>query len=409
MTKGVNSMRVHPRPLSLPILLCFALSTLSTMGHNVVSNDPTGPTAPAIQLTASHANEILNHLPIRNPVQFEEPKTRRVADQLERHVLELLDGWPWMPFHHTHGISGYQSFFDHPEHLFHALSGAIPFLSESTAARTRSFLRELLPHSAPFNIDGWDRREGRSRESYSVPRNLRLSGRGQVRSTFGVYAFWAYCHFANDPAVANSHWETIQRRMQPLLDAPYSFDIQKLDSTRDEAMLLNGNLAGLIGFIRLARLLNEPDIEQAALPRLTELLELRVNLERVNPHLLDRSFATRTLHIYHLARYDHLTPETAHAIRRSSLDLAAPRIRAFREARPAWWLAFGDRTIGGENYTNPPHATHALFAATALIEELPANSLIQWLDVPWCRADLYFIERCTLILRAQIRFSSASM
>lgn len=314
-----------------------------------------------------------------------------------------------MPFHHTHGISGYQAFFDHPERLFHALSCAIPFLSKPSAARTRSFLRELLPHSAPFAVDGWDRREGRPRESYSVPLNLRLSGRGQARSAFGVYAFWAYCHFAADPAAARFHWETIQRRMQPLIDAPYSFDIHKFDFTRDEAMLLNGNLAGLIGFIRLARLLDQADIESAALSRLTELLEFRVNLERVNPHLLDRSLATRTLHLYHLARYDHLTPELAHAIRRSSLDLASSRIHAFREARPGWWLAFGDRTIGGENYTNPPHTTHALFAAAACIEQLPASTLIQWLDVPWCRADLYFIERCTLILGAQIRCSSASM
>jgi hypothetical protein len=382
------------------ILLSFYCFTLPGFAHNVVSNGSDGPTAAVIQLNPAQAMEILDRIPPRDGVHSDDPNIRRVACQLDAQVSQLIDGWPWMPFQHTHGISGYQSFFQHPDELFHALAGAIPHLADSTADRTRLFLRDLLPHAAPFAMQGWDRRTGQPRESYTVPVDLRLSGRDQARSAFGVYAFWVYCHFADDPEAARSHWEAIQRRMQSLLNSPYSFQVQKQDYTRDEVKLLNGDLAGVIGFIRLARLLREPDVEQSALPRLLELLELRVNVERVNPRLLDRSQATRTLHLYHLARYDHLTPEIADAIRRWSGDLSVPRLRVFRELRPAWWLAFGDRMVGGENYTNPPHFTHALFAAATLIEQIPASHLVDWLDVPWCRADLYFIERCSLILRA---------
>jgi hypothetical protein len=384
---------------TLVLLLLAGVHSLAC-AQNVVSRTDNGSTAPPVQLDSNHAAELLAPPPARDRIEFREPEGRRVADQLDAHVRELIDGWPWMPFQHTHGISGYQTFFQHPELLFHALSGALPFLSTPTADRTRAFLRDLLPHYPPFAVAGWDRRAGQPRESYTVPPGLRLSGHGQARSAFGVHAFWTYCHFANDPAAARSHWPAIQRRIQPLLDAPYPFDIRRTDYSRDEAALLNGNLAGLIGFIQLARLLDQTDAELEALPRLTELLQHRVNLERVNPRLLDRSTATRSLHLFHLARYEQLTPEIAHAIRHWSHDLASPRLRAFRESRPAWWLAFGDRTVGGENYTNPPHFTHALFTAASLLEQASATTLFGWLDVPWCKADLYFIERCTLALRA---------
>jgi hypothetical protein len=78
-------------------------------------------------------------------------------------------------------------------------------------------------------------------------------------------------------------------------------------------------------------------------------------------------------------------------------------LRAFREVRPGWQVALGDRLIGGENYTNPLHFDRALFAGAALIEELPRAELLRLIDVPACKADFYFIEKCALALRARTR------
>ena len=49
------------------------------------------------------------------------------------------------------------------------------------------------------------------------------------------------------------------------------------------------------------------------------------------------------------------------------------------------------------------HFDRALFAAAALIEELPADELLRFIDVPACKADFYFIEKCALALRARAR------
>jgi len=131
------------------------------------------------------------------------------------------------------------------------------------------------------------------------------------------------------------------------------------------------------------------------------LTELRVNLDRVNPHILEKSdAATKKLHNSKLARYCGLVPEVGAALRALSEGRAAARLKEFREERNGWYLAFGDRMIGGENYTNPLHFPRALFAGAALVEELPAASRLTFIDVPWCPGDFYFVEKCVWALWA---------
>ena len=57
------------------------------------------------------------------------------------------------------------------------------------------------------------------------------------------------------------------------------------------------------------------------------------------------------------------------------------------------------KMIGGENSCSPPHFAGSLFRGAALVECAPAADLTAWVDVPWCAADLYFIEKVALALR----------
>jgi hypothetical protein len=189
--------------------------------------------------------------------------------------------------------------------------------------------------------------------------------------------------------------------MRPLLASGYRFDPEGRDYSHDEAENLNGDLAGLLGLWRLAEMNDDPKTATAARDRATQLLALRINLERVNPRFVEPTHsASNSLHVFKLARYCSMVPEVAHAVRRHSGGLAASRLREYREARNAWWLAFGDRFIGGENYTNPMHFARALFTGAACIEELPTDDLSGFLDVPWCHGDFYFMEKCALTLWA---------
>ena len=104
--------------------------------------------------------------------------------------------------------------------------------------------------------------------------------------------------------------------------------------------------------------------------------------------------ATKSLHHFKTPRYARLTPELGRALGGETDGLAAARLRAVRDPRPGWSLAFGDRLIGGENYTNPLDFPGGLFVGSALIDEAPPERLAAWLDVPWCRGDLAFVEKC---------------
>jgi hypothetical protein len=356
-------------------------------------------TANPVRLTDTDVSELFFRTP-GFAAPGTSPEGRRVAAKLEAHLLEFLEGAPWMPFQQTLGISGHEISFAHPDEMFLALSQALPGLSETTAARVKDFLRAELAKAPPYDEAGFDHRSGRPRESYDVPSAVRVAGRGRATSALGVYSYWCWSHHAGE-VVDPAPWAAIKARCKPLLEGEYRFDLQTNGPGKGEAQKLNGDLAGLIGLARLARSQGEAVLEQQALRRGRELLELRVNLERTNPFILEKSdAATQKLHNARLSRYCDLVPEVGEALARFSDGCGAGRLKLFREERNAWFLAHGDRFIGGENYTNPIHLPRALFAGAAFIEQLPAQQLLGFLDVPWCKGDFHFVERCLLALWA---------
>jgi len=295
------------------------------------------------------------------------------------------------------GISGYETYFNHPDEMFYALSAALPYLKPETAAAVRKFLAGQLLACPPYAPDGFDNTAGRPREAYDVPEGIRVKGRGKAASAFGVYAFWSYCRRTGDKDAAARHLPAVRRRMAPLLDGTYSFE-PAARHTNDEAERLNGDLAGLVGLARLARMAGQED-DPAVLDKIRELLGLRVNLERTNPAILEPTrAATKQLHNVRLARYADLVPEVALEVAVLSDGAARDRVQAFREARNAWHLAFTERLVGGENYVSPPHMGRAMMAAACFIEDLPPEQYPTFIDVPWCKGDFYFIEKCAYAL-----------
>lgn len=383
-------------------LVAFALSGFTKLpAQNVVDRGAATEVLPAETLPPDFAERLI--VPINSGrVVLRDDASRRIVGKLDAHVRELIEGWPWRPLHHVLGISGFETYFDHPDELFHALTLAYDCLPPQSQARVARFLADRLADSPPFEVDGFDRAQGQARESYDVPEALRAKGRGAAHSVFGIAAFARYVAQAGengDKIELASHWEKIRNRIAPLLGLP-NVEPSRVSARGDETEVLNGNLAGLIGAAQLAQKLDDHDAVRAILPRIQQLAQLRADLERTNPRYVEKSVsASKQLHHFKLARYCALTPENTRCLEGATRELAANRLRAFREMRPGWHLALGERLIGGENYTNPLHFDRALFAGAALIEALPANELFRFIDVPACKADFYFIEKCALALR----------
>jgi hypothetical protein len=380
-------------------MLAVLLACASASAENVITQAGIDRSAPAIKLDREQALRIIADVPQAAPPRSNHPEAQRIAGKLDAHVAGFLAGYPYRPFHNVLGISGFETLFDHPDRLVYSLSLALPYLTEPTAARTRALLRELLEKHPPFGVAGLPA-QGAVREAYAVPEGYRRKS-GNAISAFGVYSFWMYIHISGDSATASSHWPAVRERVQPLLAQDYPFDPAGRKYVRDEARKLNGDLAGLIGFVRLARMNADSAAEAQGIARATQLLELRVNLERINTNILEKTQSgSKNLHNARLARYCDLVPEVALALTRHTDGLAAARLGAFRAERNAWYLAFGERMIGGENYISPAHMSHAMFNGAALVESLGAPALWSFIDIPWCKGDLYFIEKCAVALRA---------
>lgn len=380
-------------------MLVVLLSASAASAQNIVEGTPLGGVSEPARLADADVAALVARAPALTRGEWD-AETRRAAARLDAHVAELAAGHPWRPLHVTLGISGYSAEFGHPDELFLALSLALPYLSEPTAARTRELLAGLLKTHPPYRTEGFDPSAGRGREPYDVPETVRPKAPAKARSTLGVYALWAYCHWSGDTAAAKSHWPAVRDRMRPLLERDYIFDIDRVRK-KDEAETLTGDAAGLIGLVRLARLNGDADTEAKARVRLRQVLELRVNLDRVHRTILEPTESTTArLHVFKVARHCGLVPEVGEALARHCDGRSAERLRLFRGARPVWWMAYGERLIGGENYTNPPHLARSLFAGAALVEKRSAGELVSWLDVPWGKADPYFVEKSALALWA---------
>ena len=86
-------------------------------------------------------------------------------------------------------------------------------------------------------------------------------------------------------------------------------------------------------------------------------------------------------------------------MRRFAPEHLSRNVRDLTTGLPLWHQAYGERMIGGENYISPPHLARGLFAALADGTAAAPAQLAAKLDQPWCKADLYYIEKLCAILR----------
>jgi hypothetical protein len=69
--------------------------------------------------------------------------------------------------------------------------------------------------------------------------------------------------------------------------------------------------------------------------------------------------------------------------------------------RPTWYLAWNVETMWRNEcpFAFPTMAME-VFAARALILREPAEKLTRFLDIPWCKADFFYIRKLLLAIEA---------
>jgi integrase len=276
------------------------------------------------------------------------------------------------------------------------LALALPHLSPPVRAKARAHLGLMFASHMPLRMPV-HLKAGLRREPYTLGPGMQAFAQRHVSyaaAAADVYALWAYAHYADAWEKVLGRIDAVRRLFVASAGRPVEFDPD--DNQDDAAERLNARIAGAIA---CARILKQAGLEgdaARAMLRLAELVAERVHHERADDRLIRRSGRG---HHSKVPRYAELTPELCAILRQHAERKLTYHVRGLAAQLPVWYQAYGERMIGGENYISPPHLSRGLFAALADGLETPADELARWLDHPWCKADLYYIEKLSAMLR----------
>lgn len=156
---------------------------------------------------------------------------------------------------------------------------------------------------------------------------------------------------------------------------------------------LNGQIAGALVYVRIMRRAGQAEEARAAAEVLARLVSDRVHFE-----LSENRLQSRREHHAAIPRYLNLTPEIGRMLADHAGEALRTNLDDLDRQLPVWHQAWGERLIGGENYISPPGLARGLFLAAAYGGWAAPEKLTRFLDQPWCKADLYYIEKLTAAL-----------
>ena len=341
------------------------------------------------------------------------PLRRQLLARLDTAMRELIEGHPWAPLMVQLGISHESPEFWRADQAMTIVAQTLPHLPADTRRMAVAWLDEQFEAGVPLTSNTFEIDQGRRREPYDL--GPTMTGGHQFAGVYrrtrpgveGLYALWAYAEHANRWDQVLEQRTAVEETIRQLLSRPFEFrhpgnrvtptgDIEILGG--DAVERLNGEIAGLIGGIRILAAADQHDL----LPRAYAALAERVT-ERVHHERADTCFVRRDdfgAHSARMPRYLSFSPELGVILRQYAGDTMKTNLDALVRQLPVWHHAWGERLIGGENYINPPHLARAMFAALADGRGAAMEELARYIDQPWGRADLYYLEKLSAALRA---------
>jgi hypothetical protein len=398
--------------------------------------------------------------PSRAPRYLEEPTSLpspqanpETLKELSAIVDEILDG-PWLPLYSDYsatqagGVGPAEWTFTRPGEKFLALAQTAPYMTAAQREKCARQLQDDLAAASPTHNVFGDFTRGNSRNIRQAPpfkAPFIAADETQRRLFTQSYAVWAY-------ASAFDAWEQVrpcfadlkvlrlelEKRgdfapaYQPGQDAiltktltdnlEYRFTVyESLISGYQDNYDYHGareakrrmqkgkpvffyveNLSALIGYYRLAKHFNDDAERDWA----------RANFDRIAALALSQKSAP------YLWCDEYLVPETARLLRDHAgqwLDELAktpavgnlpavdwdnnlvPNRRDNRVINPHTWY----HAWGGQGEGLRPRTVMAAFLVNATLFNAPKARISQTRDIPWCKADLYYLRKLTTELAAR--------
>jgi hypothetical protein len=165
-----------------------------------------------------------------------------------------------------------------------------------------------------------------------------------------------------------------------------------------------GNLYinALIAFSRTARLLGHEDDARIAAGMAEELLGRLVEAAREGAKNPEESlFCPIRSHYKCMGRFGYLSPEIGRAYAENAAEAVQKYFSFVDLTMPGWFIVNNEHQVHfAENYTDGPDLSEAILALRVYTGHAAPESLDLWIDIPWCKGDLYYIKKLVLAIES---------
>lgn len=203
-----------------------------------------------------------------------------------------------------------------------------------------------------------------------------------------LYPLWLWAHVSGD-------WDKLEPQW------PRLRDLASAEPNKIEEDCHNGHVAGLIAYCRIARHMQDDDAQTRGISAARKAIRQRLTYELAHPRggLITMVPTLRCI----FSRWRHLTPEVGRLIATHAGDIQRHLMQVYVDHhRPTWWLAWNvELMVRNESPMSLPTMSAEIFAARAMILREPAEQLERYLDLPWCKADLLYIQKLVMCLEAR--------
>lgn len=275
---------------------------------------------------------------------------------------------------------------------------AYPYLPRDLQPKVVEYVRRELAKYPPWSVRFLPPLEGTFIEWHArnVSATLRQNDWNRwwgmyaqrYHNLHALYGLWLYADRSGD-------WKPLADNY-PAIVAMFKREEAKIAQYMD--------IAGAIGFARIARHMQDRPREEQAVHAVTRAMQAGLDYEAVVKHSREANGAMGGHGTAQTLQY--LGPEVARYLADTNREAVVKHLESLRRTYPFWFLAMPPHPSGqfGESVGMGPDIRNGMMTASALIEGLSATELRRRLDLPWTpRGDLYYMQHLVWTIEAHGR------